>query len=153
VRELDRDLLALVDDVVVGDDVAGRIDDEARAHRLRAEGLTAAAIAAAAIAAAAIPAATAATALAVIVSTTAELTEEIAEGRGDVVETRNLIARRFAIHDHGHDRRAHMLHEVREAEGHALLEQARRRGRRSLRLRHGGNRSQTFLRQLREIQS
>jgi hypothetical protein len=111
VGKLDGDLLAVLDDVVVGDDEARLVDDEAGTHRdgfARRGELTAAAA--------------------------AELIEEIAERLGQIVGVDALLGRDLLFHRDGHDGRAHALHEIREAERRAVLQHARggmrrRRGR------------------------
>src|SRR5260221_13277839 len=109
-------------------------------------------MAAIAVAALAVATAIAATSLAALAVTAAaaELPEEIAERGRDIIKAGDLVSGRLAIHHDRHDRWAYMLDKIGEAERHALLEQTRRCGRRTL-LGDRSDHSQAPFRQLRKI--
>ena len=116
-RQLYRDFLAVLDHMVVGDDVAARIDDESGTHGLRAESLRPV-ISPLSLAALPLP------------LPLTELPEEIAERRGDIVQISSALATAFgelAVHNDGDYGRADMFDKVGKAEWRALFDQPRRR--------------------------
>ncbi len=102
VGEFDRNLLAVLDHVIVGDDVAGLVDDEARTHRDGFARLLLAAL--------------------------AELIEEVAERFRKLRRIDAGGRLQLFFHRDGDDGGAHALDQIGEAERRAVFQHARRTG-------------------------